>query len=147
MGLHQTLIRDLRALNPSVSAYRTDQYGLVTSIAASVYGIKGGVENVNRGINYRIIINTRNISSPTIPKVWFISPSDEDIEHLNIWGPDYCPDYGRSLPWLCWGQYEDSWRRSPALRSIEHLFRNLAEGLKTQNVNSATQYRKTKLGI
>jgi hypothetical protein len=73
-----------------------------------------------------------------LPTIWVVSPSDANIEHVNIWpARSICPLTGVRLPDLCWGKSPSAWTNvSAGARSLPNLLEAVRQVLSETNMSS-----------
>jgi len=112
MGICQSEYDKLYSLNPSAEILFRNAYNEISGICVVLKGHQGGLgPNKEKIIWYNVYIGIDKIRSEQIPRIFILEPPDHLIEHKNVFHPTFCVDLGRSLPHLCWGDYEKYWKR------------------------------------
>jgi len=84
----------------------------VVAVVVTVEGILGNHDSSH--IDYQILADVRNIRT-SLPQVWVLKPTDEEIRHVNIWratDESHAPCEilaGRMLPSFCWAGFGSGW--------------------------------------
>ena len=132
---------------PSLRIRKRGVGGRILVVSVDFPGIRGGKgisSYVNQRIYYKGIIDVSEIRSDTIPAVYILSPPDNEIKHVNIWGPQYCSFLGRDLPRVCWGANEITWKKlRPKSRTLLVFLELLSKAYMDQNFDSPVPYRKS----
>ncbi|MGV9288923.1 hypothetical protein [Streptomyces sp. NPDC003719] len=117
----------------------TDQDAWVTSVAVTLRGILGSPNTAlrERPQDYRLLVAVDRLREE-LPAVWVFSPSDDAIQHVNIFrSRETCPFTGSSLPLLCWGTTGSAWQHIPrANRSLSNFLEAARQVLAEANMNS-----------
>jgi hypothetical protein len=64
-----------------------------------------------------------------IPTTWIVSPSADEVVHLNIFKPSSCPLTSTRLPYICWGISSRTWLAQPAVYRILGNYLEVARGV------------------
>lgn len=117
----------------------TDQDNWVTSVAVTLRGILGSANMSLRARpqDYRLLVDVGRLRDE-LPVVWIFSPSDAEIQHVNIFRPrEACPFTGDRRPTLCWGTTGSAWQRIPQEnRSLSNFLEAARQVLANTNMKS-----------
>jgi hypothetical protein len=139
MGISETEFGKLYAMNTTASAAMRNAFREISGLRVQVKGIRGGSGlNASAVVWYGIFVDVDNIRGDAIPPVWIESPSDSQIEHVNVFRANACPKLGTQLPLVCWGHGNaGNWADQPKHnRTLVSLIRRLENVLQTQNFDS-----------
>ncbi|MFJ9815107.1 hypothetical protein ACIRU3_07510 [Streptomyces sp. NPDC101151] len=117
----------------------TDRDNWVTSVAVTLRGILGSANTSLRARpqDYRLLVDVGRLRDE-LPVVWIFSPSDSEIQHVNIFRPrETCPFTGDRRPTLCWGTTDSAWRHIPQEnRSLSNFLEAARQVLADTNMQS-----------
>jgi hypothetical protein len=138
MGVSEGEFKKVYVDNFTAIVAGRNAYKEIKAIIITLRGKLGGRSpQKNREVNYKVYINVDNIRSDQIPHVFFLEPSEDLIQHVNIFHPARCEDLGKNLPHLCWGEYDHYWAGLAAHnRTLMALLRCAESILKSQNLKS-----------
>lgn len=103
-------------------------------ISADIPGIVGGHRTDKQ--MYKILADVRSFPRE-LPRVYVLHPPENQIRHVNIFHPEYCPITKTELPYLCPGMLENIWYQTPIqYRNLTTFLKSIKELLSHENHNS-----------
>ena len=139
MGVCRTEWMKALGVFPEMAPVHNERDGSVSIIAAPIEGIAGGAYQTNRSVIYRVLVDVTHLRAQ-LPIVWVTSPSEAEIQHVNIFHPIQCSITHSPYPYLCWGNYGPQWATYPeANRTLLSFLQLIQQHLTHHNVKSVAR--------